>query len=107
MNLSDHTLDINIRKCNYSKFDFREIAEYVQELAGSREYQYEAIKQVMIYLWGRGYKSVSDLARENFSKKAQIQHRFGTEEHFLYQFPLPNQQTGTADRDVGAKRNNV
>ena len=30
MNLSDHTLDINIRKCNYGKFDFREIAEYVQ-----------------------------------------------------------------------------
>jgi type III restriction enzyme len=107
MNLSDHTLDINIRKCNYSKFDFREIAEYVQELAGSREYQYEAIKQVMIYLWGRGYKSVSDLARENFSKKAQIQHRFGTEENFLYQLPLPDRLSGVVHMATGTGKSYV
>ncbi|MBW2227788.1 MAG: hypothetical protein JRG99_10875 [Deltaproteobacteria bacterium] len=47
LNLSDHTLDINIRKCNYNKFSFSEIEEYV-ELVGSRDYQYKAIKQVKI-----------------------------------------------------------
>ncbi len=107
MNLSDHTLDINIRKCNYSKFDFREIAEYAQELAGSRGYQYEAIKQVMIYLWGRGYKSVSDLARENFSKKGQIQHRFGTEENFLYHLPLPDRLSGVVHMATGTGKSYV
>ena len=29
LNLSDHTLDINIRKCNYRKFDFSETEGYV------------------------------------------------------------------------------
>ncbi|MBN2124219.1 MAG: DEAD/DEAH box helicase family protein, partial [Deltaproteobacteria bacterium] len=91
----------------YSKFDFREIAEYVQELAGSREYQYEAIKQVMIYLWGGGYKSVSDLARENFSKKAQIQHRFGTKENFLYQLPLPDRLSGVVHMATGTGKSYV
>jgi len=61
--LSDHTLDINIRKCNYNKFNFSEIEDYVRELVGSRDYQYDAIKQIMIYLWGGGYKSIADLGK--------------------------------------------
>ncbi|MGB9498962.1 MAG: hypothetical protein ACKVE4_04255 [Dissulfuribacterales bacterium] len=79
MNLSEHTLDINIRRCNYEKFTFSEIEEYVLALTGSRDYQYDAIKQVMIYLWGGAYKSITDLAIENHQKKSQIQHRFGDE----------------------------
>ncbi len=64
LNLSDHTLDINIRKCDYNKFNFSEIEDYVRELVGSRDYQYDAIKQVMIYLWGGGYRSITDLGKE-------------------------------------------
>ena len=44
LNLSDHTLDINIRKCNYSKFNFSDVEDYVHELVGLRDYQYDAIK---------------------------------------------------------------
>jgi len=65
LNLSDHTLDINIRKCNYNKFNFSDIEDYVNELVGSRDYQYDAIKQSMIYLWGNGYKSITELGKEN------------------------------------------
>ena len=61
----------------------------------------------MIYLWGRGYKSVSDLARENFSKKAQIQHRFGTEENFLYQLPLPDRLSGVVHMATGTGKSYV
>ena len=56
LNLSDRTLDINIRMCNYNKFNFSEIEDYMRELVGSRYYQYDAIKQIMIYLWGGGYR---------------------------------------------------
>lgn len=97
LNLSDHTLDINIRKCNYNKFSFSEIEDYVRELVGSRDYQYDAIKQVMIYLWGGGYRSISDLGKENFNnvkERPQIQQRFGTEENFLRQLPLPDRLSG-------------
>ena len=96
LNLSDHTLDINIRRCNYNKFSFSEIEDYVRELVGSRDYQYDAIKQVMIYLWGGSYKSIAELGREKYKQKLQIQQRFGTEENFLRQLPLPDRLWGGA-----------
>jgi len=104
LNLSDHTLDINIRKCNYNKFSFSEIEEYVSELVGSRDYQYDAIKQVMIYLWGGAYKSITDLGKENFNnvkERPQIQQRFGTEENFLRQLPLPDRLSGVVHMATG------
>ncbi|MEW6669284.1 MAG: DEAD/DEAH box helicase family protein [Thermodesulfobacteriota bacterium] len=107
MNLSDHTLDINFRRCNYSLFRFGEIEEYVRELTGSRDYQFEAIKQVMIYLWGGVYKNVSELAHQSFGKKGQIQHRFGTEEHFLYHLPLPDRLSGVVHMATGTGKSYV
>ena len=101
LNLSDHTLDINIRKCNYNKFSFSEIEDYVHELVGSRDYQYDAIKQIMIYLWGGSYKSISELGRENYKQKLQIQQRFGTEENFLHQLPLPDRLSGVVHMATG------
>ena len=55
LNLSEHTLDVNIRRCSYDKFRFSEIEDYVLALTGNREYQFQAIKQTMIYLWGGAY----------------------------------------------------
>ncbi len=46
LNLSDHTLDINIRRCNYNKFNFSDIEDYVRGMVGSRDYQYDTIKQM-------------------------------------------------------------
>jgi hypothetical protein len=39
LNLSDHSLNINIRRCNYNKFNFSDIEDYVREMVGSRDYQ--------------------------------------------------------------------
>ena len=50
LNLSEHTLDINIRKCNYDKFRFSDIDDYIRAVSGGREYQYQAIKHTMIRL---------------------------------------------------------
>ncbi|MBW2114815.1 MAG: DEAD/DEAH box helicase family protein [Deltaproteobacteria bacterium] len=105
--MSDHTLDINIRKCNYNKFNFSEIEDYVRELVGSRDYQYDAIKQVMIYLWGGGYKSITDLGRENYEKKLQIQQRFGTETIFYHNLPLPDRLSGVVHMATGTGKSYV
>lgn len=43
LNLSEHTLDINIRKCSYEKFRFSDIEEYVRTITGGREYQYQPL----------------------------------------------------------------
>jgi type III restriction enzyme len=107
LNLSDHTLDINIRRCNYNKFSFSDIEDYVSELVGSRDYQYDAIKQIMIYLWGGSYKNITALGKENYKQKLQIQQRFGTEENLLRQLPLPDRLSGVVHMATGTGKSYV
>ena len=101
LNLSEHTLDVNVRKCNYELFDFRDVDEYIKALTGSRTYQYDAIRRTMIYLWGGGYKNLRQLAAENFKRKQSIQERFLTEENFLRHLPLPDRLSGVIHMATG------
>jgi len=105
--LSNHTLDIDVRKCNYDKFDFSEVEDFVRELVGSRDYEYNAIKDLMVYLWGGSYHDVSELARENFSKKGAIQQRFQSEENFLRHLPLPDRLSGVVHLATGTGKSYV
>jgi len=101
LNLSEHTLDINVRKCSYEKFRFSDIEEYVRAITAGRDYQYHAIKQTMIYLWGGGYKDVADLARENYKQKEHIRERFGSEEIMLGHLPLTDRISGVVHMATG------
>jgi len=107
LNLSEHTLDINIRKCNYDKFDFSEVEEFVRALVGDREYQFNCIKQIMIYLWGGSYKDITQLAKENWKKKSAIQERFQSEENFLRHLPLSNRMSGVVHMATGTGKSYV
>jgi len=109
LSLSEHTLDINLRKCDVTRFDFSEVEEYVRALTGDREYQYDAIKRILIYLWGGTYKNVTDLARENYRnpKKTAIQQRFHSEEHFLRLLPLPDRLSGVCHLATGTGKSYV
>lgn len=106
-NLSDHTLEINPRKYKYNKFDFSEIEDYVLALVGSRDYQYKAIKEIMIYLWGESYKNIVDLAKENWKTKTAIQERFQSEENFLGRIPLPDRLSGVVHMATGTGKSYV
>ncbi|MBM4287121.1 MAG: hypothetical protein FJ135_03040 [Deltaproteobacteria bacterium] len=101
LNLSEHTLEVNEKRCDLELFDFREIEDWVKQLTGSRTYQYEAIKRTMIYLWGDVYKNVNELARENFKKKESIQRRFLSEDNFLRHLPLPDKLSGVIHLATG------
>ena len=107
INLSDHTIDINVRKCNYQKFDFSEVEDFVRDLTGGREFQYDAIKEIMIYLWGGSYTDVTQLAKENYSKKLAIQHRFQSEQNFLRHLPLPDRLSGVVHMATGTGKSYV
>jgi hypothetical protein len=71
------------------------------------DYQYDAIKQIMIYLWGGSYKSITELGKENYKQKLQIQQRFGTEENFLHQLPLPDRLSGVVHMATGTGKSYV
>ena len=107
LNLSEHTLDINIRKCRYEKFRFSDIEDYARAVSGGREYEYQAIKHTMIYLWGGGYKNVAELARENFAQKIHLQERFGSEEIMLGHLPLADRLSGVVHMATGTGKSYV
>jgi hypothetical protein len=89
LNLSEHTLDINLRKCSYDKFRFSDIEDYVRAVTGGREYEYQAIKHTMIYLWGGGYKNVAALAKENFAQKSIFGNGLAQKNSCWGIYPLP------------------
>ncbi|MBN1102417.1 MAG: DEAD/DEAH box helicase family protein [Deltaproteobacteria bacterium] len=105
--LSEHTLEVNVRRCNLSQFDFREVEDYVRTLTGDREYQFKAIRQILIYLWGGAYKTLKDLAQENYRKKIEIQKRFQSEAHFLRMLPLPDRLSGVCHLATGTGKSYV
>lgn len=107
INLSQHTLDISTKGVDQSKFDFEEIEDFVTELVDGREYQHEAIKNIMTYLWGGKYNTVQDLAKQNYQKKEEIQSRFPTEEHFLNMMPLPDRLSGVCHMATGTGKSYV
>jgi type III restriction enzyme len=107
LNLSEHTLDINLRKCSFDKFRFPDIEDYVRAITGGREYQYQAIKSTMIYLWGGGYKNVTALARENFAQKEHIRERFGSEDIMLGHLPLADRLSGVVHMATGTGKSYV
>ena len=107
LSLSEHTLDVNVRRCDISLFDFSEVEDYVATLAGDRNYQFEAIKEIMVYLWGGAYTSVLDLARENYGQKESIRRRFLSEAHFLSMLPLPEKLSGVCHLATGTGKSYV
>lgn len=107
LSLSEHTLDVNVRRCDITLFDFSEVEDYVATLTGDRRYQFDAIKEIMVYLWGGVYASVLDLARENYGQKEALRKRFLSEAHFLSMLPLPNKLSGVCHLATGTGKSYV
>jgi type III restriction enzyme len=107
LSLSEHTLDINPRQCDLENFDFSEVEVYVRALTEGREYQFQAIRQIMTYLWGGRFGTITDLARVNYAKKEAIQQRFQSEEHFLRMLPLPDKLSGVCHLATGTGKSYI
>ena len=107
LSLSEHTLHINTRRCDVELFDWSEVEDYVLTLTGELDYQYNAIKGILIYLWGGGYANVTELAKENYRRKGAIRQRFHSEEHFLHTFPLPDRLSGVCHLATGTGKSYV
>nr|MBP9818227.1 DEAD/DEAH box helicase family protein [Candidatus Shapirobacteria bacterium] len=107
INLSENVLKVNLRKGSKTNFNFNEIEEFVQAVSGGREYQVEAIKNVMAYLWSGGYKNITELAKENFASNEHLQERFGNEELMLGHLPLSDRLSGVVHMATGTGKSYV
>jgi len=107
INLERYTLEVNLRKVNYDKFDFREIEEFVRPLTGGRQYQYDAIRTIMTYLWGGSYKDITALAKENFKENGYLRDKYGDEKIFLSHLPLADRRSGVVHMATGTGKSYV
>ena len=108
IDLSEHVLDINRRRYSVNKLDLVELDDYISSLAGSREYEYHAIRDILIYLWGGSYETVQDLGEENWENKEVIRQRFhGNKDRFLQGLPLPRKLSGVCHMATGTGKSYV
>ncbi len=106
INLSEHVLKINLKK-HSRQFHFEEIEDYIRAVADGRQYQYDAIRDIMTYLWGGSYKNVAELAKENYAFNEHLQERFGNEELMLGHLPLPDRLSGVVHMATGTGKSYV
>lgn len=107
INLSQRVLKVNLKKSSAQNFRFSEIEDYVRTITNGRQYQYDAIRQVMTYLWGGGYKNISELAKENYLKNEQLREHFGSEELMFGHLPLPDRLSGVVHMATGTGKSYV
>ena len=81
--------------------------QYIDYLCGNRYFQVESIKNAIIYFASGRYKSIEDLAKENFLKNNILQDKYETENAFLEQFQLNNKFSCTIDLATGTGKSYV
>lgn len=96
-------------KSNYdpSVLNLSEWDNYLDILCGVREYQKQAIKTAIIYLASGYYKTITQLAKENYSSNSSLREKYKRESDFLHQLPLPDKLSGVIDLATGTGKSYV
>ncbi|MEG2013579.1 MAG: DEAD/DEAH box helicase family protein [Anaerovoracaceae bacterium] len=92
---------------NTTKLDISDWMPYLNRLCIDRTYQIEAITQAIIYLASGNYKSLSDLAVENFKENSNLQEKYTTEDNFLKALQLKNKLFANIDLATGTGKSYV
>jgi len=103
---SEQVLTIK-KKYNQDLLDLEGVEDFINELTKHRPYQKEAIEIILKYLWGGEYKTIVDLAKENYKKKPAIRSRFSSEDHFLNNLPLNHILSGVCHMATGTGKSYV
>jgi len=65
------------------RFDPNRYEPFLDALCGDREYQKDAIRETVRYFLGGEYKSLKELAEENYHKNPKLQEKYSSFEDFL------------------------
>ncbi len=88
-------------------FDINKYEGFLDALCGEREYQKTAIRNTLSYLLSGNYKSVADLAEENYHNNEALQTFYGTFEQFREHLQFPNKLTCSLDMATGTGKSYV
>lgn len=80
---------------------------YLDILCVNRDYQKQAIKTAIIYLFGGRYKSIENLVEENYKNNFELRERYKTVEEYYKRIQLPKVLSGTLDLATGTGKSFV
>lgn len=89
------------------RFDPNKYEAFLDALCGDREYQKEAIREVVRYFLGGEYQSLKELAEENYRGNPKLREKYPSFEEFLRHLQLPDKLSCSLDHATGTGKSYV
>jgi len=89
------------------RFDPNKYESFLDALCGDREYQKEAIREVVRYFLGGEYQSLKELAEENYHNNPKLQEKYASWEEFLSSLQLPDKLSCSLDHATATGKSYV
>jgi type III restriction enzyme len=105
-NTKDLVLEVS-KSYDPTRLDFARWDRFLDVLCGDRQYQKEAIENVIIYLASGRYKSIEDLVRENWNKNPELHTRYRDINEYFHHLQLHNKLSATIDLATGTGKSYV
>ncbi|QRF75902.1 Restriction endonuclease [Thermoplasmatales archaeon] len=86
------TKDINPNKLDIDKYE-----DFLEALCGHREFQKEAIRNIVRFLLGGEYKNTEDLAKKNFERNPTLKEYYTNFDNFRNKLEFPDKLACTVD----------
>ncbi len=105
-NTVDLLLSVN-KNYDPTKLNLSDWSRFLDVLCTDREYQKEAIRLSIIYLFSGRYTNIESLVKENFAKNGQLQERYKDLPEYLRKIQLANKLAATIDLATGTGKSYV
>lgn len=105
-NTKDLVLDIN-KSYDPIRLDLSKWDRFIDVLCGDRQYQKEAIENVIIYFASGRYNSIEDLVKENWAKNPELRNRYRDINEYFHHLQLSGKLSATIDLATGTGKSYV
>ena len=89
------------------RFDPNKYEAFLDALCGPREYQKEAIRETIRYFLGGEYKSLKELAEENYHNNPKLQEKYSSFEELLSSLQMPDKLSCSLDHATATGKSYV
>jgi type III restriction enzyme len=93
--------------CNPKRFEPNKYEAFLDALCGDREYQKSGIRETTRYLLSGEYKSLKDLAEDNYRNNPKLQEKYSSFEDFVSYLQLPDKLSSSLDHATATGKSYV
>ncbi len=105
-NTTDLVLNVT-QNYDPTKLDLTEWTRFLDILCSDRNYQKEAIKKSIIFLFSSKYQNIESLVKENYNKNEHLQERYKDLLEYHKKLQLPKKLAATIDLATGTGKSYV